>query len=382
MTGSNIQPATPRETAVDLYQEGPPADWGGGQQPEPEEGGGPSLSRYLAAIRRFKWLIVALAAVGLGAGVAASRFIDPEYEVQATILLEQGTGVQEGRGNSGPIQGAEFLRGSGWQDLLRSYAIVDPIVTELGLFVTPAEKGDSALFGQFRVDQARLRPGSYKLALKGGRWSLSLRTGVEATDGVAVDSGVVGDSIGRPVGFQWAPQRNQFGSRSDIEFSVQTPREASKGLIEKLGIKLQPNSPFLFLTLTGKDARRTANTLNAWVDQFVAVATAQKKRNVSTVAAILQGQLEYAAGNLSRAESALEQFRVRTVTEPNERQTIAPGIEMTNSPVFDSYFRDRILADNYRRDRETLERLLANASNGTPITREAVLSVPSLGRAG
>lgn len=376
MTGSNIQPATPRETAVDLYQEGPPADWGGGQQPEPEEGGGPSLSRYIAAIRRFKWLIVALAAVGLGAGVAASRFIDPEYEVQATILLEQGTGVQEGRGNSGPIQGAEFLRGSGWQDLLRSYAIVDPIVTELGLFVTPAEKGDSALFGQFRVDQARLRPGSYKLALKGGRWSLSLRTAVDATDGVAVDSGVVGDSIGRPVGFQWAPQRSQFSSRSDIEFSVQTPREASKGLIAKLGIKLQPNSPFLFLTLTGKDARRTATTLNAWVDQFVAVATSQKKRNVSTVAAILQGQLEYAAGNLSRAESALEQFRVRTVTEPNERQTIAPGIEMTNSPVFDSYFRDRILADNYRRDRETLERLLTNASNGTAITREAVLSVP------
>ena len=92
MTGSNIQPATPRETAVDLYQEGPPADWGGGQQPEPEEGGGPSLSRYIAAIRRFKWLILVLAAVGLFAGIAASRFIDPEYEVQATILLEQGTG--------------------------------------------------------------------------------------------------------------------------------------------------------------------------------------------------------------------------------------------------------------------------------------------------
>lgn len=375
MTGSNIQPATPRETAVDLYQEGPPADWGGGQQPEPEEGGGPGLSRYIAAIRRFKWLIVALAAVGLGAGVAASRFIDPEYEVNATILLEQGTGVANGP-NSGPIQGAELLRGSGWQDLLRSYAIVDPIVTELGLFVTPVERADSVLFRNLRVDQGRLRPGNYKLEIKGPRYVLSLKTAVEGTDGVPVDSGVVGDSIGRPVGLLWAPQRNAIGTRASMEFNLQTPREASKGLIEKLGIRLQANSPFLFLTLTGKDARRTAATLNAWVEQFVAVATEQKKRNVSTVAAILQGQLEYAAGNLARAESALEQFRVRTVTEPNERQTIAPGIEMTNSPVFDSYFRDRIMADNYRRDRETLERLLSNAANGSTITREAVLSVP------
>ena len=192
MTGSNIQPATPRDTAVDLYQEGPPADWGGGQQSESEEDSGPNLSRYIAAIRRFKWLILACAVVGLAGGVAASRFIEPEYEVNATILLEQGTGVQDGR-NGGPIQGAEFLHGSGWQDLLRSYQIVDPIVSTLGLFVTPKERGDSVLFRDFRVDQRRLRPGNYKLALSGARYDLKLRTGVETADGVSVGTGSVGD---------------------------------------------------------------------------------------------------------------------------------------------------------------------------------------------
>jgi capsular exopolysaccharide synthesis family protein len=97
------------------------------------------------------------------------------------------------------------------------------------------------------------------------------------------------------------------------------------------------------------------------------------------VAAILEGQRQYAAENLSSAENALESFRVRTVTEPNERQSISPGIELTNSPVFENYFRDQILADSYKRDREALEGILAKGRQpGGVITREAVLSIPSV----
>jgi capsular exopolysaccharide synthesis family protein len=141
-------------------------------------------------------------------------------------------------------------------------------------------------------------------------------------------------------------------------------------------MRLVDGSAFLFLTLTGPDAIRTAATLNAWVEQFVVVATTLKKKNVSSVALILEGQREYAAASLSDAESQLESFRVRTVTQPSERQAIAPGIEMTTNPVYDNYFRDRVLAENYKRDRETIERLLATASGGGTVTREAVLSIP------
>jgi capsular exopolysaccharide synthesis family protein len=139
---------------------------------------------------------------------------------------------------------------------------------------------------------------------------------------------------------------------------------------------LENGSPFLFLTMTGTDAKRTAATLNAWVNEFVAYATALKKKNVASVAGILDGQRAYAAANLAKAESELESFRVRTVTEPNEGQTIAPGIEMTNNPVFGSYFRDRLLADSYQRDREALERILETGRQDGTITREAVLSIP------
>jgi capsular exopolysaccharide synthesis family protein len=254
--------------------------------------------------------------------------------------------------------------------LVRSYAIADPVVTELGLFVTPAQQGDSLLFRSFRVDQSRLRAGDYRLSVSGNRYTLSTKAGVQ------VETGGVGDSVGAKIGLLWQPSSAQLNGRGAIDFAVQTPREASIGLIKKLNLKLTNGSSFMFLTLTGPNAQRTAATLNAWVEQFVAVATALKKKNVTSVAAILEGQREYAADALADAESALESFRVRTVTEPNERQTITPGIEMTTSPVFDNYFRDKVMAENYQRDRQALERILAQQKLGSAITREAVLSVP------
>ena len=244
------------------------------------------------------------------------------------------------------------------------------MVTELGLFVTPAQESDSLLFRSFRVDQSRLRAGDYRMSVNGPRYTLSTKAGIQ------VETGSVGDSVGTQIGFLWQPNSAQLKGRSALDFAVQTPREASLALIKKLDLKLDNGSSFMFLTLTGPNAQRTAATLNAWVEQFVAVATALKKKNVTSVAAILEGQREYAAKALSDAESALESFRVRTVTEPNERQSITPGIEMTTSPVFDNYFRDKVLAENYQRDRQALERILAQQKQGAPITREAVLSVP------
>jgi capsular exopolysaccharide synthesis family protein len=374
MAGSQIQPHQSRDTAIDVLQDGAtPVDWGAGQQQAAPGPTGPTLGRYLSALKRFKWLIVLFGVLGGAGGYVATRYISPEYKVQATILLEQGTGIQ---GGGGPIQAQELLKASGWKDLLRSFAIADPVVTELGLFVAPANAADSTLFRSFRVDQSRLRPGEYVLAVVGNTYTLTMKARAEGAAGGVVEEGVTGDSVGRAVGFQWQPAAQSLTAKPALAFRVQTPREASIALINRMDMTLENGSAFLFLTMTGTDAQRTAATLNAWVDQFLVVANTLKKKNVMSVAAILNGQREYAAKGLSQAESALESFRVRTVTEPNERQTIAPGIEMTNSPVYDSYFRDLIQADSYERDRLALERILAAGRQTGAITREAVLSIP------
>lgn len=364
------------ESAVDTFEPGGrPSDWNGGSEAAPEPTG-PSLERYISALNRFKWMIITFAILGGAGGYTATRFIEPEYEVKATILLEQGTGTNQGSGR-GPIQAEELLQASGWQDLLRSFAIADPVVNDLALFVKPKRDADSTIFRAFRVapNQQRLRPGLYVLSITGTRYSLTLQPGI------GVEKGMLGDSIGRAVGFLWQPPARALAGRKEIEFDVQTPREASIALIKKLRLGLQNGSSFLFLNLTGENAQRTAATLNAWVEQFVVVATALKKKNISSVAAILEGQTKYAEDNLRIAESALETFRITTVTEPNERAaaSIAPGIEMTSSTVFDRYFRDQVVADMYKRDRQALEDILEKGRQpGGVITREALLSVPSV----
>lgn len=366
MSGHHIQ-SSARDAAVDVYQDGPPPqDWGGGQDAGPPPSG-PKLGRYLAAINRFKWLIVLFVLLGAAGGYTATKFVTPEYVVNATIMLEMGTGTNQDR--SGPIQAAELLQASGWKDLLRSFAIADPVVNELALFVSPVKASDSTLFRSFRVAQGAI-PGDYVLKINGNQYSLLLQLRGE------IEKGQLSDSIGRVAGFMWAPGAQSLAGRSEVEFHVQTPREASIALIQKLNMGLNPGSSFLTLSLTGDNSARTAATLNAWVVQFVAKATELKKKNVMSFARILEGQREYAADNLSAAENALLRFSVSTATEPSERQSAIAGVDRTTNPAFDAYFRDKVISENYRHDRESIQRLMNQNQNGSGLTREALLSIP------
>ena len=371
MSGTQIQSATaPERGAVTAYQDGPQLEeWGGGTDAPPPVTG-PKFGRYIAALKRYKWLIALFAVVGAGGGYGATKILTPEYQVKSTILLEVAAGSSGSPNAKGPVQGQELLRAAGWTDLMRSFSIADPVVMQLALFVEPVKPADSTIFRAFRVDQQRLRPGDYLLTLAGNRYVLSLKPGAQ------VEQGALGDSIGRDVGFLWQPNSGLFGGRKEIEFRVQTPREASLELIKKMTTLLATGSSLMFVTLNGENSARTAATLNAWVEQFVTKATALKKKNVMSYATILEGQRQYSADNLTAAEGALQRFRVNTVTEPNERQIVMPGLEMTSSSVFNDYFKDKVLAEGFTRDRVAIERILEQGKKDGVITPEAVLSVP------
>ncbi len=353
------------------YQDGQSVQEWNGAQDGPAQPAGPKIGRYIAALKRFKWLIAIFFVVGLVGGYGATTIIEPEYEVKSTVLLEVAAGTTyDPRAARGPVQGQELLRSAGWTDLMRSFAIADPVVMQLALFVSPSKAADSSVFRAFRVDQQRLRPGDYVLTLTGNRYALSLKPGAE------VEKGMVGDSIGRDVGFLWQPTAQQFSGRKEVEFRVQTPREASLALIKQMNIVLATGSSLMFVTLSGKNSQLTAATLNAWVDQFVTKATALKKKNVMSYATILEGQRQYAADNLTAAEASLERFRIQTVTQPTERQSILPGVDGTGTPVFVDYFRDKAMSESYTRDRAAIERILAKGKETGEIRPEAILSVP------
>ena len=367
-------PTPAASTAIDRRapQGHVPANSAGWSQPPgapPSDGNGASFGRHLAAIRRYRWLVAGLALLGLGGGILLTRFIDPEYEVRSTIWISSETPIQE---KNGPIRSSELLNTQAWVELLRSFRISDAVVMKMALYLAPDDAKDSTALAGFSLAD-RFRPGDYELRVdKGGRWTLAAETGA------VVEQGAVGDSVGRQVGFRWAPPASELVAGRTIAFAVATPRETSIELTKRLAAELPEHSNFLWLSLTGKDSERTARTMNEWTREFVTVAAELKKRNLVEFANILGGQLRYAETSLRDAEMALESFRVNTITLPSEGATaVVPGVEMTRDPVLNAFFDQRVQYDNVRRDREALERLLAPGARDS-VGPDALLAIPTV----
>ena len=336
--------------------------------PAAEEEAGLPVARYLAALKRFRWLMVAVVLAGIGLGVAATRFIKPSYQARSTIWISEGTNDK-----TGPIRANELLEQSAWTELFMSFAIVDAVVNRERLYLTPTNPADSTLFANFQIGE-RVLPGLYLLTPQkdGATYTLTRRK-----EGQEVEHGVLGDSIGRALGFRWAPDASLLRDRRAIEFTVLSPRDASIALLGRLDVTLPRGSNFLRLALVDEDPHRASITLNAWTREFVAAAADLKKRNTVEFSKILQGQLAYAERRLKDAEFALQSFRVNTITLPSEGTAVAPGIEMTRDPVYTNFFAQKVQYDNVKRDREALQALLADAGKDS-FQPEQLFSIPGL----
>jgi succinoglycan biosynthesis transport protein ExoP len=328
------------------------------------------LTRYWHAIVRYRWLVAACVVVLGGLGVLAGRFVKPEYSVRATIWI---AGAEtEGGQRRGPIRADELLRESAWVELFQSFAIVDAVVRETRLFVTPANKADSAAFSTFSVDE-RLLPGNYVLKIAADGVGYALLTG----DNRVVERGALTDSVGRPIGFRWLVPSGTLRPGQSVSFRVISPRERSILLLQDVEVNLPRNSNFMRVSLRGTNQNALAGVMNTWISQFVAVSANLKKRNLVEFARILQGQLSYAERQLKGAEYALQSFRINTITLPSEGAPIAAGLEMTRDPVFSNFFEQKVDYDNVRRDREALERIVAAGQGGT-LSPESIYSIPGL----
>jgi capsular exopolysaccharide synthesis family protein len=332
------------------------------------------MDRPIAAIRRFKYLIIAIVVLATALGFAGTRLITPAYEVRATIWI--ATETPEARSTVGPIRSAELLRSGAWIELFRSYRIVDEVVRKLALYLEPQNPGQLGFFDGFRLAE-RFRPGSYelKLDLTADTWTLRAR------DGVQLERGTATDSVGRTLGFHWKLPPSAFDGTNDnvaVPFVVRTPRETSMHLLDRLGNRLVNGSNFLWLTYTSQDPRLAAQTLNLWVDEYVRVAAELKKRNLIEFTSILEGQLRFAEQATQDAEAAYQQFRVNAITLPTEGGPVAAGVvERDRDPALLSFFDQKIEYDNLRHDREALETSIANAARAA-VPYEGLLLIPSV----
>ena len=331
----------------------------------------PPLERARGAIRRYRWLIAAVLVLAIAGGFVATRIVRPLYDVHATIWIQAETPMNE---KSGAIRSEELLNEEAWVALLKSYRVADAVVRKLALYVKPNDQGDSTAFATFAIGD-RFVPGKYELEIDRARkrWHLALESGA------APDSGAATDSVGMKVGFRWVLPAAVFAGTGDrkIRFTVATPRETAIEYINRLQADLPERSSFLALSLRDQNPQLASKTMNTWVNEYVAVASELKKHNVVEYASILSGQLKYAESELKDAESALETFRVHTITLPTEATPVAAGVQETRDPAIKNFFDQRFELDALRHDRETLEKLVADTAAG-PNRFEGVLFIPSV----
>ena len=356
---------------MELAPEGANAvqSWGPPAPPAPSAPGAANIGRYVAALKRYKWLIASFLVLGVIGGFVAIQFVKPTYRVDTTIV------VGETPDPNGPVRPQAILREDAWRELLLSFAILDPVARQTGTYLTPTHEGDSLIFRDFRPTP-NLQAGQYVLTANPAtrKYDLAVKRG--RTPAV-VESGTLGDSIGRTVGFEWMPNAEMVAARGEVKFEVKTPREAAADLRGRLSVWMPPESRFIKVGLTGKRSHELAVTMNSILRQFVDEAAALKKKNLTDQRIALEEQLEQSTGNLQSLERQLKEFQVQISLERPKGLPVLPGGVFAQDPGTANFFALKVQTETARRDREAVEALVGGGSD-VRVTPEQLLSIPGV----
>src|SRR5437667_3724271 len=338
-----------------------------------EEDPGLDWRRLASALLRFKWVVVLMVMLGLGAAVAATRVLRPVYRAQANVWVDVPDRAGDGGSDArGPIRQRALLDADAWVELLRSYVVLDQVVRDLRLYLDVKRPGDRGIFANFSVSDM-FRPGNYRLGVSADGREYTL-----AAEGMAPERGTVGDSVGSRIGFRWTPLPGSLPPGRTVEFSLVPPRDAALQLGEELNVRMDMNGNFLALQLRGTNPVLISNILNAVTQRYVEVAAQLKREKLTELTKILQDQLTSAQQNLDAAETALERFRTRTITLPSDRAAGPGATAETRDPVRASFFEMQVERDQLRRDRDALERLLAQGGGKAELPTEALSVIVSV----
>ena len=333
---------------------------------------GNALHRTIAALKRYKWLILATTIFGSAVGFVLSKMIAPKYGVNASVWIrEQNTG--------GPIQPPGVMSTNlGWADLVMSQAVLDSVVVRLALFAQPQQVRDTVVLRSMQPTDT-LIPGAYQLAVQGGKYVLTRTQGPRGeTMNAIAEQGLVGDSVGRAIGISWLPDWSVVPRDRDLRFDLVVPREASGRIQRQLTVVLPEQSNFMRLMLAGPEPVLLASTMNTVLDVFLETAKRLKRTDLTETYESLEAQRQKAAADMASTAKALEGYRIRTITLPSDQVPVAPGVTIAQNPVFASYFGDRTSLGNIKQDRELLEETLNEKRGGGTGWIERLRLIPNL----
>src|SRR2546422_5505522 len=202
--------------------------------------------------------------------------------------------------------------------------------------------------------RGRVPPGRYRLEVaRPGRGFPLVSVG-----GGVVQRGAVGDSVGPALGFAWVPGKTVLNPGRTVDFTVYTPHDAAEVLAGELQVTTDPGGSFVTVQLTGTDPHLTTAIVRGVANRTVAVAAELRRHKVAALAEILGQQVQHAQTSLTGAELALKDFRIRTAGVLPAGVAAPPP-----SPAFTNAFELRVTLDQLARDRQAIDRFLAQPSD-------------------
>ncbi len=323
-----------------------------------EAGQGLTPQRALLALRRFWWLILIAALLGVAGGFVAYRMVAPVYTAGAEILV---SGEREG--NAQPIAADPLMQERALLDLLKSPEVVEPVVRRERLYLS-YPRGLAALFADFDLSADGARFGGYELALSGpDQWVLATAAGAE------VDQGRIGDPIGAPVGFEWQPADAQLQGLEPVEFTVRQPREQAMAIRNTLLTTMNEAANFIRVSYSSKNPELAARVVNGLMDEFQTVAATLKEQELEADLSNLVIQLEAAKDSLYQVTQELESFRINTMSEPRPQAIATPGgTEMQRAPQQEEYRLLRSQLQDVQRQLAALRSIQADIGQGSVST--------------
>jgi capsular exopolysaccharide synthesis family protein len=313
-----------------------------------DEGSG-FLAGLLPAFKRFWWIFAIATAVGGAAAFLVFQRVPLGYQAEGTIWIQN-----ESAGSDGPIVQGGLLNATAWEELLTSFEVLDPVVTQERLYLQYAP-ADSLVFQEFALEASYL-PGNFVLTVgpDGREYVLS------SEDRVNQVTGTLGGPLGGQFGFSWQPAPGSLLPEQEVEFSVVTPRDAARSLQTRLRTNMDRQGNFLAIQLDGAIPVRLASVINGVMLRFVDLAAELKRSQSEQLMGILETQLARIGEELRQAEQALTSYQVRTATLPSEETApVVPGLEQTTNTVFGEYQNLRLQLDQLSRDRRRLEAAVA-----------------------
>lgn len=360
------------------HEAGTPADvregdWSMGTQGQyaPEEEG-LDWRRYVAALLRYKWLIIVLALLGAGAGTFVALGMAPMYHAEGRIWIEEPP-----RGGRGVIEAGQPIESYGWVELLNTQAVLEGVVRDRRLNVAVAEPGDSAIIPHVTIGEG-FESGAYALRTGRGGGEYALLDAAGETLGTA--------PVGEPIegaGFTVEAPRGALEPGRAYRFELQPTLAPARAIASNLSATPVRDGNFIVVTLAGEEPRATAATLQTILDEFVVTAAELKRARLVELTKIMEEQLGQARVSLNESEAALENYRAATITLPSQAGVpIAGGVEQVQDPVFTNFHTLRFELEQIERDKAAIRRALGGEAEAGLGALEVVPSARETGELG